>query len=571
MIKSKIQQVNNLLNHKLSPRFLQFLLIISISILCGLAWFLLLYGRYPLYLTNVNWIYKTGGDIFQHQIGWEWFRQEPWRFPLGRIDAYGYPFGTSLIFTDSIPLFAIPLKLFSPLMEQNFQYLGIWGLASVIGQMLMGMLILGEFTSSYFNKILGASLLVLSPPLILRFFFHDSLTAQWILLAAIWFILLEYRHKLWRSAWIVLLAIATLIHPYFVAMLMPLWAISLFFRFTREKNMRGLILDVLGGFGVILLIGFCIGLISLDAGNNVAEVFFGNYSWNLNGFINPGKYSSILKQMPTGTDRQYEGFSYLGLGNLLLLPIALILYLQKDYSPRHQHLVLPFVLVSIMFSLFALSNQAFINTQSLWVIERPEFIPILFSIFRACGRFIWPVFYFLVLFGLISIVRNLRYAMPLLFLALVLQLIDIQPLYSLKKYNGFVAYKSDLQAEFWQAASKTNQHILFIPPENLNPIYEPVALYARQNNLTLNWGYFARGNYGAIKTYGNQVWEDLKDNRANKQTIYIFYGSEWIGLAKEYLSSHMLICKVDGYNIALSVDNQLIQSNFDLTPYCSFP
>ncbi|MDO9121584.1 MAG: DUF6311 domain-containing protein, partial [Anaerolineaceae bacterium] len=80
----------------------------------GLLWFLLLYESAPLYPTNVGWIYSAGGDTFQHQLGWEWFRQEPWRFPLGRIDAYGFPYGTTIVFMDSIPLFAIFFKILSP-------------------------------------------------------------------------------------------------------------------------------------------------------------------------------------------------------------------------------------------------------------------------------------------------------------------------------------------------------------------------------------------------------------------------------------------------------------------------
>jgi hypothetical protein len=570
MKKSKIQQIIHSLHYKLPPRFSKFLLIISISSLCGIAWFLLLYGPYPLYFTNVNWIYKSGGDLFQHQIGWEWFRQEAWHFPLGRIVAYGYPFGTSIAFMDSIPLFAIPLKLFSPLMKQNFQYLGLWELVSVIGQMLMGMLILGEFTPSIFKKILGASLLILSPPLIFRAFYHDSLTAQWILLAAVLFILIEYHHKLWRGSWIILFAVATLVHPYFVVMLVPLWAISLFFRFKKDKNKRDIILDMLAVCGGLLLIGYCIGFFSLSAGD-IETGNSRNYSWNLNGFINPLQYSSFFKQLPTGTGRQYEGFSYLGLGNLLIFPIAFILFLKKEYSSRYRNFLLPFVFISILFCLFALSNKAYLNGQSLWTIESPEFIVTLFTIFRSSGRFIWPVFYFLVLFGLISIVRNFRYATPLLLLALVLQLIDIQPLYSSKKISGFINYKSDLQAEFWQAASKTNQHIILIPAANLDSIYAPITLYARQNKLTLNWGYFARGKYEAIRNYGDLAWEDLKAYRADKQTIYIILRSDWIEFAKEHLSSQMLICQVDGYNIVLSVDNQLSQANFDLTPYCSLP
>ena len=561
----------SIFHHKPSQRSLHLLLIISISFLGGLAWFLLLYGRYPLYFTNVNWIYKAGEDVFQHQIGWEWFRQEPWHFPLGRIDAYGYPFGTSVSYMDSIPLMAIPFKLLSPLLKQHFQYLGLWELMSVIGQMLMGMLIIGEFTDSYAKRIVGASLLVLSPILIYRAFGHDSLTAQWILLAGIWFIILEYRHRLWHWAWVILFAVSVLIHLYFTAMLIPLWAISLFFRYTSEKKKWMLAIDILTVVGTILLVGYCLGLFSLGA-NDLGAGGFGDYSWNLNGFINPAGNSAILNSIPVGAHGQYEGFSYLGLGNLLLFLIALIIFLQKDYSRRKLFFFLPFLIVSAAFILFALSDKAFVNTQLLWNIHLPNIILVLCSFFRSSGRFIWPVFYFLVLFGIISMIRNIRFVTPFLILALILQFIDIQPLYSSKKFNGFEDYQSNLQAEFWQMAAQSNKHIVLIPTTSTyEPIYEPFALYARQNKMTLNWGYFSRANYDAIQNYANQAWKGLQANQADNQTVYIFWNSEWEKLAKSSLSGQMLVCQVDGYEIALSTNNPITQTNIDLSPYCTFP
>jgi hypothetical protein len=570
MTKGTLGLMTKFLHFYQSHRSFRFLMLLLISIIFGLFWFLFLYGRYPLYFTNVNWIYKAGGDIFQHQIGWEWFRQEPWHFPLGRIDAYGYPFGTSITYNDSIPLMALLFKLLSSLFTQNIQYLGLWELISVIGQLFFGVLILGEFTPSFFKKILGASMLVLAPPLIFRAFSHDSLTAQWILLAAIWFIILEYRHRLWRGAWVILFAVATLIHLYFVAMLVPLWAISLFFHYKSKKNKWTLIVDVLTVAVVILFIGYCIDIFSLQS-KDLEAPGFGIFSWNLNGFINPLRYSAIFKQMSTGTTGQYEGFSYLGLGNFLILPVALILFFWKDYSPQRLYFLLPFVLVSILFGLFALSSKAFVNTQPLWNIQLPGSILKLCSMFQSSGRFIWPVFYFLVLFGLISLIRNFRYATPLILLALVLQLIDIQPLYSSKKSSGFEDYHSGMQAEFWQAAAKTNQHIILIPALNAYSFYEPTALYARENQLTLNWGYFSRAEYVDIENYANRVWEGLKIGKTDQQTIYIFWGSDWEGLAKKELSKSMLICQVDGYEVVLSKNNDLAQTNFDLQQYCSFP
>jgi hypothetical protein len=562
--------MSTFLHYKFSPRYLQYLALFFLSLFFGTAWFLLLYGRYPLYFSHVDWIYTLGGDIFQHQIGWEWFRQEPWRFPLGRIEAYGYPFGTYLTYMDSIPLLAIPFKLLSPWLGDHFQYLGLWELASVIGQMMVGMLILREFTHSYPNMILGASLLVLSPPMIARAFYHNSLSAHWIVLAAIWFILLEYRHKLWRGAWIVLFAVSMLVHLYFTAMLLPLWAISLFFHTTGEKKKWLLIVDILTVGGVMLLVGYSTGLFSLNTDSLTRP--YGFFSWNLNGLINPMDDSLFLKGLALGTDGQYEGYSYLGLGILLILPKAFFLFREKEVSRRRLFFLLPFGLVTIILSLFALSQKAFLGAQPLWDIQLPEFVLKLCGMFQSSGRLIWPVFYFLVLFALISILRNHRYATLMLIFGLVVQFIDLQPMVERMKFSSFAHYQSPMQANFWQQAAQTNRHIFLLPAsDNEDLDHQPIVLYARQNQLTLNWGYFARSDGNVFEKYAGQVWEDLKAGQADPQTMYIFWNPEWIGLAQEYLADHMLMCQVDGYTVVLSADNKLTETNFDLTDHCLAP
>lgn len=563
--------MGSFLHNKISPRIRNYLLLFLISLVCGLAWYMFFYGRYPLYFSNVDWTYAAGGDVLKAQIGWEWFRQEGWHFPLGRIESYGFPAGTSLSFLDSIPLMAIPLKLLSPLLDQNFQYLGVWEMISLIGQLLFGMLILGEFTTSYPKRVLGASLLVLSPPLIYRAFFHGSLSAHWILLAAIWFIVLEYRHKLWRWSWVVLFAVAMLVHLYFVAMLLPLWAVSMFFRYKREKFKWWAAVDFLSVLGVILLLGFCLGLFGLGF-DNLKDNGFGYYSWNINGLINPMGKSAILNSIPINPDGgQSEGFSYLGLGNLLILPIALIFFLQKEYSRRFLANMMPFAVISAFLILFALSNRVFLNDQLILTLPLPEKIENFFSMFRSSGRFIWPVFYCVVLFGLITVTRNIRFTTPLLVLALILQVIDLQPLYSAKKAVDFGDYQSTLKSEFWHQAAKVNQHILLLPatetPDSLNPI----IIYARQNDLTLNWGYFSRVDNAALAAFADQAWEDLKTNRADDQTIYVFWDETWLGSEQALMSDSMVICEVDDFTVAITQENGVVDSSLSLEPYCSFP
>ena len=559
------------LNRKISPRLLRILLVFAICFVCGLVWYFFLYGRYPLYTSNVNWIYATGGDTLKAQLGWEWFRQEPWHFPIGRIETYGYPVGTSLSFMDSIPLMAILAKLVSPLLEAKFQYLGAWELLSLVMQMFFGMLVLGEFTSSYLKRILGASLLVLSPVLLNRAFFHASLSAQWILLAAIWFIILEYRQKLWRWSWVAIFAITMLIHLYFVAMLVPLWGISLFFRYRREKRYWRLAVDVLSVAGVILVMGYCLGLFGLSL-NNLQESGFGYYSWNLNGFLNPINNSAVINAISTNPDGgQYEGFSYLGLGNLFLIPIALILFLQKDYSKKQLPFILPVLIISVLLAWFSMSNKAFLNSQLLYNIHLPDQILKVVSMFRSSGRFIWPVYYFVILFGLISSIRNIRYTTPILILGIILQLIDIQPMYSSKKQTAFGVYQSPLQSDFWQAAANVNAHVIVLPTTDTPASLNAISIYARQNNLTLNWGYFSRADENLIEDYSRHTWEDLQAGKSDPQTIYIFWEPEFLEMVDETLDESMLVCTVDGYKIAISKDNPVNQSGIDLSNLCGVP
>lgn len=559
----------------ISSQFRMFLVYAVLGILFGAFWYWILYGHFYLYFTHVNWIYKAGGDVLQHQLGWEWFRHEPWQFPLGKITAYGYPFGTSVAFMDSIPLMAIPLKLLSSLFKPNNQYFGVWELSAVIGQMLAGLLILHEFTRSYWVKILGASLLVLSPPMIFRAFYHSSLTAHWILLLAIWFILIEYRRNLWRGAWICLFTVAVLINIYYIPMLLPLWLISIYFQFRREKNrpkqILKVVVDCVAIFLVIFLVGYSIGLFSLNL-QSLSERGYGEFTWNLNGFINPYEYSSIfVRGRNTGVDTQYEGFSYLGLGNLLIIPAAVYLFLERNDLRRRLHYILPFGAAAIVYMLYSLSNRAFFDARPLWNFQLPDPLLQFFSLFRSSGRFIWPVFYFLVLFGIINLIRNVRFPIPILIVVVLLQFIDIRPLYQPKELNGIISYQSPLQSEFWKSAALTNKHIVIIPARRLRSPFEPFALYAVRNQLTLNLGYFARYDELAFKEYSQQVWEDLKAYKPDDLTTYILSDPEYVTFAKENLANHMFICEIDGFTALLSSENELAQTISEFSSYCTVP
>ncbi|MDY6868939.1 MAG: DUF6311 domain-containing protein, partial [Chloroflexota bacterium] len=511
----------------IKSKITKFILYLILSGIVSVLLYLFIYHRYPIYFTNVNWIYQRGGDTLQHQLGWEFFRNEPWHFPIGKIVSFGYPFGTNLTFLDSIPLMAIPFKILSPLLESRFQYFGLWELISIFFQYTIAIGIIREFTNQKIIWFFGALLLVFSPPLISRAFGHSSLTAHWIILVAIWFCIRDYRGKkqpIWF--WPFLFFLAFMIHIYFVPMLLPLWAVSMFFKYRINKKFKPILLSAFTTCIVVIAIGFCLGIFSLGI-SDLEGWGYGHYSWNMNGFINPHGASSILRGMKLGTDGQYEGFSYLGLGIILLSLLGFSLYTQKDFKKLHLTFIVPFVISSMLYSLIAITNKGFLNERLIWDFALSDKLLSYLSVFRASGRFIWPVFYLICIFSIAAIIRNTKRPIFFILLAIAIQIIDIQPLYTISGLDHFVRYEDPLSSQFWQSTSEHNKNILIYPANgSAMDIYGPLAGYAEKNNLTLNWGYFARSNKAAMEEYAEEQVKKLEEGKGNSETLYIFYNDQ---------------------------------------------
>ena len=100
------------------------------SILLGTAMgailFLYLYGTAVLVPTYDAWL-LNGEDLNQHYLGWEFYRNSPWTFPVGLIQGLTVE-PVSVIYTDSIPLLALIFKVLSPVLPETFQYFGLFGI-----------------------------------------------------------------------------------------------------------------------------------------------------------------------------------------------------------------------------------------------------------------------------------------------------------------------------------------------------------------------------------------------------------------------------------------------------------
>ena len=94
-----------------TPKRISAKLLFVICAVIGAVCFIGIYGTNVLDFTNVGWLFDNDHDLRQHYIAWCRFRSDPWDFPIGLISSLSYPNSMSVIYTDSIPIFAVLFKL----------------------------------------------------------------------------------------------------------------------------------------------------------------------------------------------------------------------------------------------------------------------------------------------------------------------------------------------------------------------------------------------------------------------------------------------------------------------------
>ena len=89
----------------------------------GLFVFLAQGGAAAINPVDTRWI-PAGKDWGYHWVGWLYFRAAPWSLPLGDTPNLLWPVGTTVGFMDGLPWLSTILKLFAPVLPQNFQWVG---------------------------------------------------------------------------------------------------------------------------------------------------------------------------------------------------------------------------------------------------------------------------------------------------------------------------------------------------------------------------------------------------------------------------------------------------------------
>lgn len=552
----------------------------------GMILFCIVYGIRILNPCYDGWLFMDR-DITQHYMGWLYYRASDWHFPVGLIDGLSSPYKVSIIYSDSIPLFAVFFKLISAILPETFQYFALYGILS------FGLM--GGFAAMLINGLTGRSLpavafsavFVLSPYVLHRMYMHTALGGQWVILAAFYLWIggrgegevcglgradfdgagagfvarkLEIKNLL---LWTGLLFVTSGIHLYLVAMVYIICFGAMLEQFItyRKEKIKGLLFPVLTLFlsaAVVFfnlyILGAFYGGVSSGAGG------FGEFEAPLTTFFdagNPEFSCRIFPNLPEGY-YQFEGYGYLGAGVILLTVIWLIDFIVKKRFKEISLRDRLFLIMSVGFFVWAAIPNITIqenlgkeeSVRTVLSLHFPESVNNLLSILRCNGRFVWPVCYLLMLYSIVNILRKIpknweeisaekvkdklvkRGVLFVALTAFLLQLLDVSSaIYTIhtSQYFGqeFTAWYAR-EGECWDLILKDRPHVVYMQTdmERGTRLGYAIARKALAANGDVNTFYLARDLNEDVQVTIDEYRAELEAGNAREDVIYIFPADE---------------------------------------------
>lgn len=560
---------------------------IAMAVAGGLSALLAIYlYRGMLDPRDAFWLLREG-DSFQHYIGWHFFRQEPWGWPLGAVNTLATELSTSIVYTDSVPLYAIPLKLFHHWLPDTFQYLGLIVLVNYFLNGVVAVGLLRRLGVPAYAALAGALLICSLPAIVSRglgIHGHEALTAHWIILLAIQFTLINKTPRLAASfCWLLLLVVAVLMHFYLFFMAGVFWAawwLCLSYQVVkakltaRDRPLRRRIAGGVYGYStwwlmgmvtplIVLMVMWAVGYFHLG-GQSAASGGYGYYSAELLTYFNPRSsawffnddFTSLSALFPgwrPPKEGQYEGMAYVGAGVLLLWAVLIAQASVANRPQRHEaspaYGWAPAWAASVGLFAFAIAGEVSLGHGSI-----PLYYDELFGPFkdyvRSSGRMVWPLLYLLLVITFIQLAKrfNARWLMPLLLLAMLVQREDLRGWFSFVRDTistradvsradplAYDVLKDDALSQVWAS----HDSLVAFPAHDFDAL-KPYLWLAAEHGLSMNVAYLARANQQIIDKATQGYRDNLQQGELPEGPAYLITDPD---LAQQ-------ACQLEGWSCA---------------------
>lgn len=499
----------------------------------GALVFVALYGVRVLDPTCVDWILNNPSpDPSQHYLGWAFFRNSTVRLPyVGANYSVIYPYRTSILFTDSIPLLALLGKLFSPILPARFQYFGWWGLLCYALQGGLAQAILARLggvrpgqTARAWASVAGAGVLVLFPALTVRMFAHTALAGNWLVLLAIWLWLRcdALLPTTWQAclAWAGMGVLCAGIHLYYLPMV---GIVLVGYAVRRGLQKRGV--------AAVLLPMVCFCAAAL-AELLLLGAFASNFAGYSNGYLNGADLANL---MVPGLAASWEQNVYIGLGAVAALVLAVVSFgiacargkaaAAAGFFRRHRIWLFAGAVVLLLDAIAAMGNTITLGGVTLGTVPIPQVLMDFWAMFSSCARLAWLAGMLLALLACSAVLRlwNGRVAVVLLAVCALLQGYGQRD----ELAKRFATYHDDatytdqtrLTDPAWENLAESGRfsHLAFVSFDFEHDEFWDLAAFAADHGWTSNSFYMGHmdGNLAAVTLAGEM-------NTLSADTLYVF-------------------------------------------------
>lgn len=552
-----------------------------LALLSSILIFHFIYHIETVIPTNINWLMAAYHDWGTHYLGWAFYRNDPWVFPLGNIESYNYPIGTNVGYTDSIPLLALLFKPFSALLPENFQYFGLWLLSCHILTAHYSYKIFELFKINKWVSFVATLLIVANPVLIFRGL-HPALCAQWLIIASLYYYLVpssEESVKKINKQQIILLLLSGLINPYLTAMLigfnviLPLKNYLFDGTISLKKALKYIAISVIS----LLSIWYLVGLLEFNSKTQMDVAnSYGMYGFNLNSFFNSFGFSSKIPALKTVSDAQYEGFAYLGIGFFVLIVLAILVFsyqlITNKTTLKNKKYLLPLFILSFFLFAFAVTNSVSYGTEVLFKYPVPGIIEKAGTIFRASGRFIWPVYYLILFFSIVAFskIRINKFLMLGTFALIVfLQYSDTKLFFSFRNFT-YGSYKTPLNEKEWNTLFSNCDAVITYKPFTNNLVYpmdyQDLSYLAMKNRKPISNGYVARENSIEKIAFTDSINKQILKGKLDKNYLFVTTLNEMDNFKFLMGRKDVEIKKLDNYFIVFKENDKNKKIKFDESP-----
>jgi hypothetical protein len=497
-----------------------------------------------------EWRWLMAGDAAQHQFGWWFFRHEAWQWPPGRLWSFGETMGSSIVYTDSIPLLALAGKLLSPLLPEPVQYAGPWIVAcyalAAAFAWRCGVLATGRPLAG----LLLAAFAVLVPALALRAGDHFALAGQWIVL---WSIAHYLEPGPRVAAWprIACLVVAALVHAYLLFIALAVFGAESLRRWQvlRQHDLRAALGRVAAAgvavAGAMALAGyFVVG----DPGAGDRQ--YGQYGADLDAWFSSLAGARFAPHWPPSGERGLEGLHYLGAGVLAALALAVAAGAGRVPAGLRTHW--PLVLAATLLAALAVTHRIGLGGQVVATLPLPDEVLARLSTFRGSGRFLWLADWLLVVCAVVLPFRWLapRRATLVVLACLAVQVADLAlPLAAFRDSLARMAQQRaarELPASpFWAEATPHYRRLSVVPMAHAPRGWEALAATAVRAGWAIDTGQFARTAWPAWRREREWQLASLQAGLLEPHTLYVVADPALVNL--DALPADTAVGRIDGF------------------------